>query len=100
MDVVGVDPRDISWEVDQPVYRVYFWGRPGRDEAGACDERRVSGAGDVEEVLRWARGCAEERVFVVYVETSDGEEQGLLRLYGRDPSVGDGSRSVPARATG
>ena len=24
----GVDPRDIKWEVDQPVYRVYFWYQP------------------------------------------------------------------------
>ena len=28
MIVGGVDPRDTQREVDQPVYRVYFWHRP------------------------------------------------------------------------
>lgn len=101
MDIAGVDPRGISWEVELPVYRVYFWGPPGLDVAAACDERRVTGAGDVEEVLRWAHREAEGRVFVVYVEAGDGGERGLLRLYGKDPSVsGDGPSGVSAVATG
>ena len=28
--IEGVDPRDTQWEVDQPVYRVYFWHPPQR----------------------------------------------------------------------
>ncbi len=96
-----MDPRDISWEIEQPVYRVYFWGVPGPDAASACDERRVAGAGDVEEVMRWARRHAQGRVFVVYAETSDGGQRGLLRLYGQDPSLSDaGAPGVPARAAG
>ncbi|WP_432537331.1 hypothetical protein [Kineococcus arenarius] len=100
MDVAGVDPRDINWEIELPVYRVYFWGLPGPDAAAVCDERRITGVGDVEEVLRWAHRQAEGRVFVVYVEASDRDERGLLRLYGKDPSVSDeGPSSVPATAT-
>ncbi len=29
MDIVGVDPRDQTWEVDTPRYRVYFHGGSG-----------------------------------------------------------------------
>ncbi|WP_167582684.1 hypothetical protein [Kineococcus rubinsiae] len=101
MDVHGVDPRDISWELAQPVYRVYFWGLPGPDVARACDERRISGAGDVEEVLEWAHRHAQGRVFVAYVETSDADARGLLRLFGEDPLLSDGGTpGVPATAAG
>lgn len=101
MDVRGVDPRDISWELAQPVYRVYFWGLPGPDVAQACDERRITDAGDVEEVMEWAHQHAEGRIFVVYAEASDGAARGLLRLYGEDPSVSDGEiPGVSATAAG
>ncbi|NAZ80477.1 hypothetical protein GTR02_01415 [Kineococcus sp. R8] len=101
MDVHGVDPRDISWEIVQPVYRVYFWGLPGPSAAQACDERRITHADDVGEVLTWAHHHAEGRVFVVYAEAGDGGARGLLRLYGEDPSLGDGGTpGVPASAAG
>lgn len=51
MEHAGVDPRDGRWEVDRPVYRVYFWRPDGR----ACDEYELRGAADVTEVLEWAR---------------------------------------------
>ncbi|MEW9267482.1 hypothetical protein AB1207_22290 [Kineococcus endophyticus] len=96
-----MDPRDVSWETELPVYRVYFWGLPGPAAAAACDERRVSGAGDVEEVLRWAHHQAQGCAFVGYVEAGDRDDRGLLRLYGEDPSASDdGPSGVPATATG
>lgn len=42
----GVDPRDVSWEVEDPAYRVYFYG-----PAGHADEWRVTGARSVNEVF-------------------------------------------------
>lgn len=87
-----VDPRDIQWEVDRPVYRVYFWERGGSpEEAGpspsVCDERRVLGAGDVHEVLAWAAQTAgPRRTFTLYVEHSVDGSPGLIRLAGTDPT--------------
>ena len=49
MIVEGVDPRDTQWEVDWPVYRVYFWHQPPAPPGVAqeqvmwhCDEYRLS----------------------------------------------------------
>ena len=87
-----VDPRDTRWEVDNPVYRVYFWHRPavapGSDQElwmWHCEEWRLTGAADVHEVLAWANGPeARARVFELFVESSRGE-LGLLRLAGTSP---------------
>lgn len=92
-----VDPRDIGWEVDQPVYRVYFWGRqsPQRevreaDMGYAAVEYRLTGAADVLEVLEWARRTAgPEQIFVVYVEQADDDGPGLIKLLGDDPTEPD-----------
>jgi len=83
----SVDPQDVSWEVDQPVYRVHYWWQPerGAGEGWNCEEHRVHDANSVEEVLRWARECAQGREVVVYVETTNGGARGLLRLFGKDP---------------
>jgi hypothetical protein len=50
MDAQPVDPRDITWEVDYPTYRVTFWRRDG----SASDEWRLADAVNVHEVLAWA----------------------------------------------
>ncbi|MCI3918732.1 hypothetical protein MO973_00555 [Paenibacillus sp. TRM 82003] len=110
----GVDPRDVGFEVEQPVYRVHFWQHTGTGYAFpqrsgadlgpavahpsyASDEHRLQEARDVEEVLTWARAQAAGRVFVVYAEvrewTPAGERCGLLRLHGQDP---DDAHSRPA----
>jgi len=93
--VEGVDPRDTRWEVDRPVYRVYFWHQPGSAPGVVqphvmwhCDEQRVSDADDVEEVVRWARETARpEQTFVLYVEHADAGRPGLVRLLGTDPNT-------------
>jgi hypothetical protein len=89
MDVRGVDPRDVRWEVDEPRYRVHFWTESADPVTGslgrACDEQELSGS-DVHAsaVLAWAADEAVERraasfeVFVV-VDRTPGD-RGLVRL--------------------
>ncbi|MGY1838584.1 MULTISPECIES: hypothetical protein [unclassified Modestobacter] len=82
MDVRGVDPRDVSWEVDAPRYRVYLWSAgPG----AWSDEYELSGAGvDAAAVLAWATGRVAEpgmdrfEAFVVVDGVREG--RGLVRL--------------------
>ena len=97
MIIEGVDPRDIEWEVDQPVYRVYFWhqppappGIPQQHMGYHCDEYRLRDATDVHEVLAWAeRTAPPEQTFTLYVEHLHENSPGLIHLAGVDPTVGD-----------
>jgi hypothetical protein len=80
MHATSVDPRDQTWEVDRPSYRVYF-----HNADGASDEYEVSGA-DVDEVFAWAEKHRGPRTFVLYACVAlDG--LGLLRLAGTDPNA-------------
>ena len=79
MDARGVDPRDQTWEVDRPKYRVYF-----HDLDGTSYEYEVEGA-DVVEVLRWAETMRGDRSFVLYACVPQAG-LGLLRLEGFDPN--------------
>jgi hypothetical protein len=93
--VQGIDPRDTEWEVERPVYRVYFWHQPHAPEGVApehvmfhSDEYRLSGAPDVAEVLDWARTTARpDQTFTLYVEHRHGDSPGLIHLMGVDPTV-------------
>jgi len=90
VDVRPVDPRDTTWEVDEPAYRVYFW-RPVPQPIGlpigfASEEFEVTGA-DAQEVIAWAEVTAgSDRTYTVYalVRCLAGE-LGLVRLAGADP---------------
>lgn len=85
-----VDPRDTRWDVDSPIYRVYFWHRPpaepGTDHERMgwhCEERRVTEATDVLEVLAWANGPdGRGRLFELFVEATHSDGLALLRLAG------------------
>lgn len=85
-----VDPRDTRWEVESPVYRVYFWHRPAGEPASGqeqmmwhCHEWRLTEAADVHEVLAWANGPeGRGRVFELFVEASHSDGLALLRLAG------------------
>lgn len=84
MQVTGVDPRDVRFELDEPDYRVYFFKPDGRSA-----EYHLAGARDVAEVLDWATANAGDQTYVVYVFTDfgpGGEKPGLVRLLGRDPN--------------
>ena len=87
MEATLIDPRDVSWEVDSPAYRVYFWGRPSPTWAWQCEEWRLTAAHDVHEVLAWADGRAGDRTFTVQAEVDvSGEGRGMIRLAGTDPT--------------
>lgn len=95
MIVEGIDPRDTEWEVERPVYRVYFWRQP-LAPAGVpqelvgfhSDEYRLSEAVDVGEALDWARTTARaDQTFTLYVEHRHGDSPGLIHLMGIDPTV-------------
>jgi hypothetical protein len=60
VDIRAVDPRDQTWELERPSYRVYF-----HDANGAQDEYEVLDA-DVVEVLAWAQTQRADRTFVLY----------------------------------
>jgi len=80
VQISTVDPRDQTWEIDNPVFRVYF-----HDDDGTSYEHEVRDA-NVDELLEWARQVAEGRTFVVYVcVPRDG--LGLIRLIGKDPNA-------------
>jgi hypothetical protein len=95
VDIEGVDPRDIEWEVDRPVYRVYFWHQPPAPPGVAqskmgyhSDEYRLSGGEDVHEVLVWATASARpEQTFTLYVEHVQDGSPGLIQLAGKDPTI-------------
>lgn len=80
MDIRAVNPRDQTWELDQPSYRVYF-----HDANGASDEYELRD-GDVVDVLTWAQDQRAGRSFVLYA-CVPGDGLGLVRLQGRDPNA-------------
>ena len=82
--VRSVDPRDQTWEVWNPAYRVYFWER---DEVGGwrSEERELSEC-DAAEALGWARRESKGRSFTLYTVVRDDRGVGLIRLAGDDPT--------------
>ncbi|MGC4748744.1 hypothetical protein ACLQ28_24280 [Micromonospora sp. DT201] len=93
MDIRTVDPRDQTWEIWQPKYRVHF-----HDKTGAAEEYEVEGV-DVSQVMAWAAERCDGRTFVVYACVPCGG-LGLLRLAGIDPTerhLGPGSSQAMGR---
>jgi hypothetical protein len=93
-DPLDRDERAVRWRITDTVYVVDFWHRlpppPGGDlekQGHKQDSFRVSGADSVEDVLSWARGNAEGRSFVVYVQVKAGGERGIVQIHGIDPTV-------------
>ena len=79
MLVSSVDPRDQTWEVTHPSYRVYF-----HNAHGAAEELEITGT-DVSEIIGWAETERRGRTYVLYVcVTVHG--LGLVRLQGSDPT--------------
>jgi hypothetical protein len=78
MKISSVDPRDITWEVRDVVFRVYFWSSDGK----ASEEYELSGAKDIGEVLSWAQREQSSRdgKFVIYARVECNGENGLLLL--------------------
>ena len=94
MRIRPVDPRDTTWEVDTPAYRVYFWSLPpGSSPSGegrmawVSDEYQVEDA-DVRAVLEWAKSKASSgQTFTLYALVYCNGRPGLVRLAGVDPTA-------------
>jgi hypothetical protein len=85
-----VDPWDISWDEDQPSYRVHCRTRPAHSNAGpTCAEVEVTET-DVADVLTWAHRTAASRRFVLYTVCDHTLRRGLVRLAGDEPTRGSG----------
>lgn len=84
-----IDPRDQSWEIDRPSYRVYFWYPQGTadDSMWTSDEWELTDADDVADVMSWAESHSGGRRFVIYVRVMTQDGVGLVRLLGLDPSA-------------
>jgi hypothetical protein len=84
-----VDPRDQSWEIDRPAYRVYFWHPKGAgdDAMWTSDEWELTDVDDVSAAMSWAESNSNGRLFVMYVKALTHEGVGLVRLFGLDPSA-------------
>lgn len=79
MDAISVDPRDQRWQVDEPLYRVYF------HEGTTAFEYEVFGARDVHEVVSWAEAEKGTRTYVLFARVDNPEGPGLIRLAGEEP---------------
>ena len=82
MHVEPLDPRDVSWELDRPAYRVVFWS-PFAGGGWSSDTFEITGA-DVADVIAWAEERGDR--YVLYVCTDNDDGKGLLRLAGTDPT--------------
>ena len=80
-----VDPRDQSWELWNPRFRVYFWRSLGDD---ACMSREFElDGGDVGAALAWAAEQAvDQEIYTVYCVVEGTAGIGLVRLTGDDPT--------------
>lgn len=97
MQASPIDPRDATWELSTPSYRVDFWTQPtGAIVATSSDEWRITDADDVFEVITWAEAKRGDRTYELFVEHTDRiesrtegwiEAPGLIRLAGSDPTA-------------
>ncbi|MGL3806161.1 hypothetical protein ACSYDW_08700 [Paeniglutamicibacter sp. R2-26] len=81
MKVSGVDPRYVSQEDPEPVYRVDFW-----DENHASHENRIENADSIVDVLAWAEANRHGRDVVIWVEYRYEGGTGMARLHGWEPA--------------
>jgi hypothetical protein len=83
VDARLVDPRDARWEQWNPAYRVSLWTQSG--DGWASREFEIGGA-DVSDVLDWIREQRDVETFTLYAVVDRGEDRGLVRLAGNDPT--------------
>ena len=92
-----VDPSDIQWEEDAPVFRLTYWRRQivppeiQTEHAGyEARELEISGA-EVGDVLAWAQGEASaDETFTLHVLVRSPDlGLGQILITGTDPTVVD-----------
>jgi hypothetical protein len=79
MDAIPIDPRDETWEVRAPKYRVYFF------DGTASDEFELD-ARDVLEALAWAEDHRGRRTYALYACVPIAG-MGMVLLAGADPNA-------------
>jgi hypothetical protein len=87
MKSTRVDPRYASEEMENPFYRVDFWGAVNlrdRDKNSlVSDEYLITEATGIDEVIRWAEHEAQGREIVIYAVYPRFEPgHSLIRLLG------------------
>lgn len=95
VEVRPLDPRDVQWEEEAPVFRLTFWrrqhgpsGLPPEHLGYEARELEISGA-EVGEVLSWARDQAQvDETWTLYVLlTCPDLGLGQVLLSGADPTA-------------
>jgi len=76
-----VDPRDQTFEVADPRYRVFFWTSP------TCSDEWELTETDLDEVLDWIRQNGNGRPHSLWAVTDNGDGLGHIRLRGTDPTA-------------
>ena len=80
MQVTEVDERDSHWEIDWPIYRVYFFTRPDR----AVETYDIGNAA-FDSVRQWAEENSGERDYSIAVALNDRVQgKGLVWIIGHD----------------
>lgn len=92
MDVRPIDPRDETWEIERPRFRVYFW-------TGTASEEYELSRTDVHGAIQWAEGQRGDRTYTLYA-CADVDGLGLIRLAGVDPSAEQASARRSPRHPG
>ena len=87
MQIRPFDPRDQTQEVDDPKYRVVFWGRVADGEQSWCSDEWELSETDVMGVLTWASANAAGRSVSVWVVHRNGDDLIQIRLAGIDPTA-------------
>jgi hypothetical protein len=83
VDARLVDPRDARWELWTPAYRVSLWTRSS--DGWASREFEIGDA-DVNDVLDWIQEQRDVETFTLYAIVDQGDDRGLVRLAGNDPT--------------
>jgi hypothetical protein len=88
-----VDVMESRWVVSQPSYQVQFWHQLNDPEPPlvplwSCYSTRLVGVSEATEALAWAEARANGRRIVLYAEVDRGDDVGLVRLHGIDPTRG------------
>ncbi len=102
MEIHPVDPRDTRWSINLPAYRVYFWkkgtgpvGHPEDRVGHMAYEYELSSCHNVREALAWAdENAGNDRTYTLYAVCSRGDDNGLVRLFGIDPTKQNEGRQL------
>lgn len=86
-----VDRYEVRWVEDEPTYQVHFWKRlnapdPPLRPMWLQDSYRLTGVAGVQEAHEWAQARADGRDIAIYAELDRGDQHGLVRLMGFDPT--------------